>query len=96
MNKINLKINLKQYLVFEKISWIILGLALVINIILWILWHYKSQYNNFALYYSTGVLLVNAILAFFIAKKEVLVEYLLIGGAFFVQILTLILLLHTI
>lgn len=87
---------IKQYLVLEKISWILVISSVIANLILWYLRFNITQYNIIILYYSTGVLILNVVLSLIFSQKSVLVEYLFLSTAFLVQVFALILLYHTI
>lgn len=92
----NLLQSIKQLFVLEKISWILLILAILANLVLWYLRLKVAQYNLIILYYSTGVLVLNTLLTSVYSRKDQLVEYLFLGTALIVQVFSLILLYHTI
>ena len=84
-----------DYLFLDKLSWIFLVSALICNLSLWYIWTYKAHFSDNAMFYSTGVLVVNAILSFIYIKKEIIIPYFLLGTALLVQIFALILLRYT-
>ncbi len=72
-------------------KWVILavlGLSIIINVVIWYSYlRYEKEFINFTpIGYSTGVLLLNLLLAVSIYPKNDLVAYILIGVGFLIQI----------
>lgn len=88
MNNIWYKITI--YLYLNLFSKILLGVSVVFNLILWYIWHYQTPFNQTLMYFSFGVLVINAALSFIFSRKDQLISYILLSTALLVQIFTLI------
>jgi len=86
---------IKKYLYFDKTSWIVLIVSVVVNLILWYIWVYQINFSKTVILFSSAVLIVNIVLAFFVSRKDTVMPYFFLGTAFLVQIFTLILLKYT-
>ncbi len=86
---------LKAYLKLDKLSWIFIGLSVIINIILWIIWS-RIHFNIFSILLVTGILVLNIILSIIFDSKGQIISYTLLGTALFCQILMGILLYNSV
>jgi len=84
-----------DYFYLDKLSWIFLILGIILNLVLWYIWIYKARFSDNAMFYSSGVLVVNAFLSFLFVRKEIIIPYFLLGAAVLVQIFALVLLRYT-
>jgi len=87
---------IKSYLTLDKISWVILFIALILNLILWYIWIYRINFNKITMFYCLAVLLANAVLSFWVYKKETIMSYFLLGTALLIQIFVLVLIYNTV
>ncbi len=84
-----------SYLSLDKFSWILFGLSLIINIILWFIW-YKIHFNVFSILVVTFILVINFLLTIFFDSKGQIVSYLLLGVALLCQIFLSVLLINSV
>lgn len=91
-----LKEKMYEIMQLGKTTWILFAVALILNLIIWLIWLLKARYNIIASLFASAILGLNFILAIFLIKKPQLFLYLLAGSAIFVQILFLVLLNYTV
>ena len=91
--KINIKFNqIKEIFYLDITSWIIFGIAVAVDLVLWYLWRYVVHFSAITMYFSAGVLMLNVILSFMFSKKDNLIPYFLLSTALLVQAFVIILL----
>jgi hypothetical protein len=86
---------IKSFIYLDKMSWVLLVLALIGNTTLWYVWIYKIHFSQTTMFYCTAVIGVNFILSFLFSRKDPIIPYFLLFSALLVQLFILILLKYT-
>ncbi len=84
-----------SYLRLDRLSWIFIGLSVILNIILWVIWS-RIHFSIFSIFLVTGILILNIILSIAFDSKGQIISYTLLGTALFCQILVAILLYNSV